>query len=593
MSYGIDLGSTALKVAGLRRTLKGWKVVAAARRRLPRTAPGEHKTAWLRLLHEALGASKGGRPGVVGISGRDLNMQVQFQPAMQARNYRVMMGYELEQRRGESGDLYIDYCTLREPDAFFPQYLALIGIAKGGIVDDRVEALSRAGVDVRDAVPNSFGLYAAYKGAYEQEDGTILLLDLGSDNMDIAFVRGGRLIFARNVSSGARLFDNQVAGATGGSPEDAEAVKVARGNLGPAASESEEEDEIRGPVRSAAGQLAGTITSSINHAKVQLNDRELSIDKVYLSGGGARLRGLPEYLSAALKLPVELLDPFRNMDTGALDPAVAQEFRSLPTDMAVAVGLAQLVAPSTSLAASTLSILPEKLKKRKAFFRTWLWLCVGGSILAACLLASTGLALFRKSIEAAGLKQFRDSTASERARFGEMGRLYEAQRDLLARMDSLQAYTGGGRAALDVVGRLQKALPPNGITIRELRMGAPGGAEEGGAALRTAFVVRRRGPLVGEIEREDEKGIKLRGEAEPVLPADIEGEILRWPPGARSLVVAGDVDENIRGGEPHKALNALREQLSDASRGMRATLQNQKSADRLGWRSFEILVTFE
>src|SRR4029077_19445209 len=132
--------------------------------------------------------------------------------------------------------------------------------------------------------------------------------DIGSDNMDIAFVRGGRLIFARNVSSGARAFDSQIAGARGCSPEEAELLKVSSANLGPSenSEDDEAEDSIRGPVRSAAGQLSGFITSSINHAKMQLNDKELAVDKIYLSGGGARLKGLVEYLSGALKIPVEL-----------------------------------------------------------------------------------------------------------------------------------------------------------------------------------------------------------------------------------------------------------------------------------------------
>src|SRR5262249_1865186 len=154
---------------------------------------------------ESLGPRNGQGAGVVGLSGRDINLQVVQQPAMKPLNYRVMMGYELDQRRGEATDLYLDYCTLREPDAFFPQYLALIGMGKSAYVDDRIDLLAKSALDVRDAVPNSFALYSAYRNAYGTEPGTVLLLDIGSDNMDIAFVRGGRLIFARNVSSGARV----------------------------------------------------------------------------------------------------------------------------------------------------------------------------------------------------------------------------------------------------------------------------------------------------------------------------------------------------------------------------------------------------
>ena len=86
---------------------------------------------------------------------------------------------------------------------------------------------------------------------------------------------------------------------------------------------------------------------------------------------------------------------------------------------------------------------------------------------------------------------------------------------------------------------------------------------------RAAFVVKRSGPVLGEIE-EDDREIKLRDGAAPIPVSEIEGEILRWPAGVRSLTVYGDVDENIRGGERRKALNALRER-PDVSRGMRAT----------------------
>src|SRR6185369_2795426 len=93
----------------------------------------------------------------------------------------------------------------------------------------------KSSLDVRDAVPNSFALFTAYRSAYDPGPGTVLLLDIGSDNMDISFVRAGRLIFARNVSSGARAFDTQTAAATECAPEAAEARKVKLANLAPPA----------------------------------------------------------------------------------------------------------------------------------------------------------------------------------------------------------------------------------------------------------------------------------------------------------------------------------------------------------------------
>lgn len=599
MGYGVDLGTTAVKVVSVRRTLSGYKLVGAARKRAPR---GAEKTAMLKVLHEALGPRNGQSAGVVGLSGRDINLQVVQQPAMKPLNYRVMMGYELDQRKGEATDLYLDFCTLREPDQFFPQYLALIGIGKSAYVDERIDLLAKSGVDVRDAVPNSFALFTAYRSAYDTEPGCIVLLDIGSDNMDIAFVRGGRLIFARNVSSGARVFDQQIAGALDCTPEDAEVRKVASANLGPSASpeDEEKEDEVRGPVRSAAGQLSGFITSSINHAKMQLNDRELQVDKVYISGGGARLRGLPEYLSGALKIPVEVLDPFKKVDVTGVAALGGEAVYTLPTDMAIALGLAQLVSPPSGT--TTLSILPEKLKKRRSFFRTNLWLALGGAAIVATLLILTGLALWRRSAQRALLEDFTAQTSDIKRRMDEMEVLEREQRETTAKSDYLLSHLAGGRVLLDTVARLSKALPPE-IRLRDMQL-VPESARRGGRArkndddegrMRAALTARRRGLVVGEIESDTEQELRLKGGEsfrEDDVVDGLKQGVIKWPGFGRVLRITGEVDENIRGGA-REALFSLRDQISDASRGVKATLENQKSSDKPGWRQFELVLTFE
>lgn len=599
MGYGVDLGTSGIKVVRVKRTLGGYKVVGAARKRVAR---GSDTLALLKALAETLGPRNGSAPAVVGLSGRDINLQVVQQPMMKPLNYRVMMGYEVDQRKGEATDVYLDYCTLREPDAFFPQYLALIGMGKSAYVDDRIGLLAKSTLDVRDAVPNSFALFAAYHNAYGTEPGTVMLLDIGSDNMDIAFVRGGRLIFARNVSSGARVFDQQISNATGCELEEAEGKKLAQANLGPAdLGEDEESDgSIRGPVRSAAGQLSGFITSSINHAKGQLNDRELAIDKIYLSGGGSRVRGLPEYLSAALKIPVEILDPFKNVDTGTVEKLGGAEVRELPTDLAIALGLAQLVSPPAT--ATTLSILPDSLKKRRAFFRTSLWLGLGAGVLAATLVVLTVLSFLQMRTKKERLDDFLAQSSEITKKMDEMEALEREQREMLAKSDYLLSHLAGGRVLLDSISRLSKSLP-NEIRLRDVKMGdvTPSGKRGGRDSrsddrLRAAFTVRRRGLVMGEIESETEQEIRIVGQGDPFRDEDIvdglKQGVIRWPSYARVLFFTGEIDENIRGGA-REALNTVRDQLTDASRGVKATIKNQKASDKPGWRQFELEIAFE
>src|SRR5581483_11419976 len=119
---------------------------------------------------------------------------------------------------------------------------------------------------------------------------------------------------------------------------------------------------------------------------------------------------------------------------------------TLPTDMAVARGLAQLVSPPAG--ATTLSILPEKLKKRRAFFHTNLWLALGGAALAATLLILTGLALWRRSAQRALLEDFMAQTADIKKRMDEMEGLEKEQRETTAKSDYLLSHLAGGRVLL-------------------------------------------------------------------------------------------------------------------------------------------------
>ena len=51
------------------------------------------------------------------------------------------------------------------------------------------------------------------------------------------------------------------------------------------------------------------------------------------------MTGLPKYLSNGLSVPVELFDPFRVVDTSALDPESAAQLSEYKLESVVALGL--------------------------------------------------------------------------------------------------------------------------------------------------------------------------------------------------------------------------------------------------------------
>ncbi len=64
-----------------------------------------------------------------------------------------------------------------------------------------------------------------------------------------------------------------------------------------------------------------------------------AIQKILVAGGGSKLPGLAEYLARRFDIPVEVFDPFRQIqvDDRKFDP---DYMREIVAEMAVAVGLA-------------------------------------------------------------------------------------------------------------------------------------------------------------------------------------------------------------------------------------------------------------
>jgi type IV pilus assembly protein PilM len=598
MGFGIDIGAGAIKVARVQRTLRGFRVVGAARRRMP---SGTDARGSARALRELLAATQPG-PGVVGLGGRDINLQVVQQPSMPPANYRAMMGYELEQRRGAEGALYGEYATLREPDPYNPGYLAMAGIAKREYVDDRIALAEGAGVDVRDAVPTPFALFAAYRNAYGVENGTLMLLDIGAETTDLVLVRGGRLLFCRNVATGSRVFDNGIAGLASVTRDEAEARKIRFGNLGPTGEGADpREEEIRPAVRAGAGQLAGAIQSSIGFARTQLGEKDLTVDKIYISGGGARLLGLPGYLQSSMKIPVEPLDPFRNVDLPAFE--AAEELKSLPTDMTAALGLAEILADPGSCG-EVLSILPDRLKARRNFFRGPAYLVAAGVLMAVGVIAVTVVAVIRRGAAESARSSFQQNNKEVQDRIQKVNDYEASIRTLLAKRGMLESQVTPGRGLLDAILKMRKILP-DGVHVRSVRLV---NLAEVMTNLtppeRIVFSPPGKGILVGVIPPRKATAGPAQGEvAVRIIEAGSRGETEKFPPDALSgavkidapwlgVQIEGEIDDQIKG-TPSVVLDDLKLQLADPSRGVVTELHQEGASSRPGWQLFKIVLRFE
>ena len=306
------------------------------------------------------------KPGAtrVGLTGREVNIRYTRVPRVPDWQLRKLMRFEVEEIGGQSGAAVAsDFNVLPELPEIEDEDVVLLGMAREELLEQHLQGLDAAGGKLDAFTPNAIGLYNAWLHYGVVMEDTVLVANVGHENLDVILVRGTDLLFARNMSGGSGLFDQALAERFGVGEAKAEEIKLKRVELRPGQSFSDPNAEkasraALGP----AGQLMQLLNSTVAFCKSQMKVSGLKVDRVMLCGGGAALSGLDAYLQSAMGVPVELFDPFRVVDTSGLDPAAADLLEEYKLESVVALGLATAASDPE---AYSIEILPAAVRARR------------------------------------------------------------------------------------------------------------------------------------------------------------------------------------------------------------------------------------
>ena len=96
---------------------------------------------------------------------------------------------------------------------------------------------------------------------------------------------------------------------------------------------------IAGAIQSSLAELAEEIGRSIEYYAGRAPGSQVA--KIYLAGGGARLKGMDQFLQSQLGIPVEIADPLKYLDTSALENVYNDQLLGeMSPVLTVAIGLA-------------------------------------------------------------------------------------------------------------------------------------------------------------------------------------------------------------------------------------------------------------
>jgi type IV pilus assembly protein PilM len=274
-----------------------------------------------------------------------------------------------------------DYKSLSDEQSTEPE--VLIVAAKTDILEEWTAATQGVGV-----TPSAFdlaplALYNAFRFNYGEPEGCSLLMDLGSRTTNLLFVEPGKF-FIRVISSGGSALTGAVAKEFGENFTTAEQRKREYGFVGQGSSHADHEDpeiaKLSKVLRGALTRLHSEVARSISFYRSQQGGSAPT--KVYLSGGGARLGMIGEFLQEKLGIAVESFNPLRCVKTVANFPhgALAESAPALGEHIGLALR-------STFQCPIHLTLLPPSLQQKSIRSQRTLATALIGLALASPLLS--------------------------------------------------------------------------------------------------------------------------------------------------------------------------------------------------------------
>jgi type IV pilus assembly protein PilM len=332
-SFGLDIGSSAVKVVELQERSTGFTLTGLASAPLPPDVIADGTIRDPGAVAEAIRAAVA-KAGVtsdeaaIGISGRELITKKLQLPEVPAKELREAVHLEAEHHVPFAFDeVFLDYHVVRTHNGVMD--LIIVAVKKSKVME-YVDVVEAAGLKPVVVDVDSFALGNQFEVNHPDDSGeAVALIDVGAAVMKTNVVRAGASIFARDIPFGGNQYTQAIADRLHTTFEQAERAKlgattdVAWGAIAPA-------------IEPVSRELSLEVRRTFDYFG-SASDHSERIGRIVISGGAARLPGMTDYLSSTWGIPVQAARPFARIEVGS---RLADEANAASATWAVAVGLA-------------------------------------------------------------------------------------------------------------------------------------------------------------------------------------------------------------------------------------------------------------
>ncbi|NUN16011.1 MAG: pilus assembly protein PilM [Myxococcales bacterium] len=307
---GLDIGAASVKAVYLEATFRNFKVVGAIERHIeprgPDLSSAERESAVDDVLRRMKQAGELAGDTVVCAlpSHRVLTREILF-PFSDPKQIDSTIGFELESFVPYSTDeMVYDYLTVeREPH----KSRVFAAAVERDYFEALLERYSAVGLDPRlvGFAPHSMVHVIPYLTV--RDLGPVALVDIGAERTNVCVVHGKSVVLARTILRGGDHITTAVASGLGLDWRAAEELKCHEGLVAPSGASflSDRETRIAAVVRNGVDPLVQALFTTLQAVSSKL--RGEVIQRVLLTGGTSRLRGIYDYLEDALGVTTESL----------------------------------------------------------------------------------------------------------------------------------------------------------------------------------------------------------------------------------------------------------------------------------------------
>jgi type IV pilus assembly protein PilM len=335
---GLDIGSSSVKIVELEGKLNNLSLTSIGFENLPGDTIVDGQIMEMNAVAEVIQSicrdhQISSTKFVTGVSGHSVIIKNIVLPPMSADELEESIDWHAEEHIPfDLSEVTLDYHIANETAT---EMEVMIAACKRERIDNVKQAIQMAGKEPVVIDVDTFALQNCYELNYQPDSDTVVaLLNIGASTMNVNLIKGTTSIFTRDITMGGSQFTDILQRNLGVSQQDAEALK-----RGVTEADGVDEKAIEPLMQNVMEVVAMEIQKTFDFYRATSEDGGVHVQKILLSGGGSKMTRLPEELEKRLEMPVEILDPFRQIkvDTRKFDPNYLSE---IMPEMAVAVGLA-------------------------------------------------------------------------------------------------------------------------------------------------------------------------------------------------------------------------------------------------------------